>query len=114
MNRYILSIIVPPVAVCRYGCAGCCAAPIAVFWIAGIASLIYGYLGGPLELTGISWYTMSLGALLWAIASIWALITVHNVNAEQCQSKPKSNSLCGKISAKLDESDPLDEIRKAH
>ena len=112
MNRYILSIIVPPVAVCRYGCAGCCAAPIAVFWIAGLASLVYGYLGGPLELTGISWYTVSLGGILWAIASIWALITVHNVNSDLCQSK--SNPLCGKISAKLDETDPLDEIRKAH
>jgi hypothetical protein len=77
-----------------------------------MASLVYGYLGGPLELAGISWYTVSLGGLLWAIASVWALITVHNVNSELCQSK--SNPLCAKISTKLDESDPLDEVRKAH
>ncbi len=112
MNRYILSLLVPPIAVCRYGCAGCCAAPISVFWIAGLASLAYGYLGGPLQLNGISWYTMGLGAILWAIASLWALITVHNVNGELCQSK--TNKLCTKITPKLDESDPLDEIRKAH
>jgi hypothetical protein len=77
-----------------------------------MASLVYGYMGGPLELAGISWYTMSLGGILWAIASVWALITVHNVNSEQCP--PKSNPVCGKISSKLDETDPLDEIRKAH
>lgn len=112
MNRYILSLLVPPIAVCRYGCAGCCAAPIAVFWLAGLSSLAYGYLGGPLGLNGISWYTMGLGALLWAIASVWAMITVHNVNTELCLSK--TNNLCRKITPKLDESDPLDEIRKAH
>jgi len=111
MNRYILSLLVPPVAVCRYGCAGCCAAPIAVFWLAGLASLTYGYLGGPLELSGVSWYTMGLGSILWAIASIWAMITIHNVNTELCESKQRT--ICGKISPKLDESDPMDEIRKA-
>lgn len=112
MNRYLLSLLVPPVAVCRYGCAGCCAAPISVFWLAGIASLLYGYLGGPLELNGVSWYTLGLGSMLWGIASLWAMITVHNVNTDLCESKKRS--ICGNVApAKLDESDPMDEIRKA-
>jgi len=112
MNRYVLSLLLPPIAVCRYGCAGCCAAPITVFWLAGLASLAYGYLGGPLELNGTSWYTVGLGALLWSIAALWAMITVHNVNSDLCQTKAKN--LCGKIAPQLDESDPMDEIRKAH
>lgn len=111
MNRYILSLLVPPIAVCRYGCAGCCAAPIAVFWLAGIASLIYGYLGGPLDLNGVSWYTLGLGFVLWGIAALWAMVTVHNVNVDQCE--PRKRTICGNISPKLDESDPMDEVRKA-
>lgn len=111
MKRIFLSLIVPPVSVCRYGCAGCCAAPISVFWLAGIASLIYGYFGGPLNLESISWNTIGLGALLWAIAAIWAMITVMNIGNEQCEQK-KSRTICGKIDSRLDESDPLDEIRK--
>jgi len=112
MNRILLSLVVPPISVCRYGCAGCCAAPIGVFWVAGIASLVYGYFGGPLNLEGISWNTIGLGALLWAIASIWAMITVLNVSNEQCEQK-KGHTICGKVDSRLDESDPLDEVRKA-
>jgi len=110
MNRILLSLAVPPISVCRYGCAGCCAAPIGVFWIAGIASLVYGYFGGPLGLDGISWSTIGLGALLWTIASVWAMITVLNVNNDQCEKK--SDSICNKIDSRLDESDPMDEITK--
>jgi len=111
MKRILLSLLTPPLSVCRYGCAGCCAAPISVFWIAGIASLVYGYFGGPLNLEGISWNTVGLGALLWCIAAVWATITVMNVNNELCEKK--NDSLCSKIDSRLDESDPLDEVRKA-
>jgi len=111
MKRILLSLLTPPLSVCRYGCAGCCAAPIGVFWIAGIASLVYGYFGGPLNLEGISWSTVGLGVLLWCIAAVWATITVMNVSNELCEKK--SDSLCSKIDSRLDESDPLDEVRKA-
>ena len=112
MNRYILSVICPPLAVCRYGCAGCCAAPIAVFWLTGIVGMIYGYQGGPLGLEGISWYTFGLGLILWGIASVWAMVTLYGVDEEKCASKRKS-TLCDPLRQHLDDSDPLDEIRKA-
>ena len=70
MQRTTLSILIPPLAVCRYGCAGCCAAPIGVFWLAGITSIIYGYYGGPAALETVSWTTVLLGVGLWAIASV--------------------------------------------
>lgn len=111
MKRILLSVLLPPLAVCRFGCAGCCAAPIAVFWLAGIGALVYGYLGGPLELEGISWNTMALGALLWAIAAVWALVTVHTVDEDKC--RKETSPLCNKITPGLDESNPLDEVRKA-
>lgn len=47
MGKGLFTLFVPPVAVYRYGCAGYCAAPIGVFWIAGIASLVYSLEGGP-------------------------------------------------------------------
>jgi hypothetical protein len=107
----ILAVLVPPVAACRYGCAGCCAAPIGVFWIAGIVSLVYGYNGGPLGLDTVSWSTLGLGAALWGIAVIWTLITLHNTDDDRCQKK--TSTLCSKIVPRLNESDPLDEVRKA-
>jgi type IV secretory pathway TrbD component len=72
--------------------------------------MLYGYMGGPLGLVGISWYTMGLGAVLWAIASVWAMITVHNARADMCESK--TDTLCRKVTPSLDESDPLDEVTK--
>lgn len=109
--KSLLSIMVPPLAVCRYGCAGCCAAPIGVFWLAGIVSLIYGYRGGPLQLDGVSWYTVALGIALWAIAVVWTLITLRNADDDRC--RKRSSALCSKVSAQVDERDPLDEVRKA-
>jgi len=111
MKRIVLALLVPPFAVCRYGCAGCCAAPIGVFWLTGIVSLIYGYLGGPLHLDTVSWYTVGLGAALWAIAAVWAAITLLTVDDDKCQKK--SSPICSKIIPRHDESDPFDEIRKA-
>ena len=111
MNRTLLAVLIPPFAVCRYGCAGCCAAPIGVFWVTGIVSLVYGYLGGPLELDGISWGTMALGAVLWAIAAVWASLTIRGVDADKCERK--SSSLCSKIVPRVEDDDPLEQVRRA-
>lgn len=111
MARTILSLLVPPFAVCRYGCAGCCAAPIGVFWVTGIVALIYGYAGGPLGLDGISWGTVGLGVILWLIASVWAFLTIRAVDKDQCDRK--SSPLCNRIIPRSDESDPMDEVRRA-
>jgi len=80
MKRIWLSILVPPFAVCRYGCAGCCAAPIGVMWIAAIISIFYGLAGGPAATSATSWITVLLGSALWLIASIWAMTVIRGVN----------------------------------
>ena len=110
MKRTIQAIITPPVAVCRYGCAGCCAAPIGVFWVAGITSIIYAFFGGPAELETISWGTLALGIILWAIAAIWAENTIKNVQADECANNV--SNVCRMVNPKMDESDPLDEVKK--
>lgn len=113
MKRMALSVLAPPLAVCRYGCAGCCAAPIGVFYLAGLASLVYGALGGPLQLSGISLNTVLLGLLLWSIASVWAMVTVYTVDEEQCNTRKEGTRLCPSPDLQVDDSDPLQEARKA-
>ncbi|MDH5445789.1 MAG: hypothetical protein OEY52_09550 [Gammaproteobacteria bacterium] len=115
MKRKLMAITSPPLAVCQYGCAGCCAAPIGVFWITGIISIIYGFMGGPANIDGISWMTVLLGLGLWLIAAVWAENTIKGVEADEedprCQNNKTSN-ICRIVSPKLDDSDPLDEVKK--
>lgn len=110
VKRTIQAIIIPPVAVCRYGCAGCCAAPIGVFWIAGITSIIYAFFGGPAGLETISWGTLALGIVLWVIAAVWAENTIKGVKADECENRV--SSVCRMVAPKVDEADPLDEVKK--
>ena len=114
MNRNLLSIFVPPLAVCRYGCAGCCAAPIAVFWLAGIVGIVYGYLGGPAELAGISWFTVALGVTLWGIATIWTMTTIGSINSDNSDPRceKKASTVCRIVKPSANESDPFDEVQK--
>ncbi len=114
MQRKLMAIFTPPLAVCRYGCAGCCAAPIAVFWLSGIVSIIYSFFGGPAGIDGFSWPTFALGIALWALAAIWTENTLKRVEADandpNCQSR--SSNICRMVRATPDEPDPLEEIKK--
>ena len=111
MKRAVLTLLIPPVAACRYGCAGCCAAPIAVFWLAGISGIVYGLVGGPANLMGPSWTTVGLGFALWGIAAVWAILTIRGTDDDKCERK--TSTVCNKILPSTDESDPFDEVRKA-
>jgi len=111
MKRALLTLLTPPFAACKFGCAGCCAAPIGVFWITGIVSIIYGLIGGPTNLLGPSWNTVLLGIALWGIAAVWAAITIQSADDDRCAGR--QNTLCHKILPGDDEADPFDEVRKA-
>ena len=111
MKRRFLALVAPPVAVCKFGCASCCAAPIGVFWIAGLVSLIYAFFGGPSSLEGFSAGTFLLGAILWGIATTWAELTINGIDADD-QCDEQNSSLCRMVKPKLDDSDPLEEIKK--
>lgn len=113
MKRKAMAIIVPPIAVCRYGCASCCAAPIALFWITGIVSLVYGYFGGPLDVAGISWTTAGLGLIMWIIAAVWAEDTIKGVDDDQCEDNQRK-SICRVIKPDVDDTDPFEQIEKTN
>jgi len=114
MSRTGLSIFIPPLAVCRYGCAGCCAAPIAVFWLAGITGIIYGFMGGPAGLATTSWTTVLLGIALWCIASVWARTAIRGINEDLSDPKceQKRSPLCRIVKPDDNDKDPMDEIKK--
>lgn len=110
MKATLLTLMTPPLAACRYGCAGCCAAPIGVFWLTGIVSILYGAIwGGPAEGTG--WQIVMLGIGLWGTAVLWAILTIRGADEDKCADR--TSTLCSKILPSLDETDPFDEVRKA-
>jgi len=113
MQRLLLTYLVPPLAVCRYGCAGCCAAPIGVMWIASIVGIIYGFAGGPAQVDGISWATVGLGIVLWVIAVIWAITVVRGVSDDLADPKcaSKKSTVCSIVKGD-DDSDPMSDINK--
>jgi len=112
MKHYLTTLLVPPVGACRYACGTHCAAPVTVFWLFGIVSLAYGFLGGPTNEPGISWATVGLGLVMWGIAAVWTLLTMQGVAADRCHSvwSPRDHQ----VDARLDETDPLEEVKKAH
>jgi hypothetical protein len=112
MKRILLTLLAPPLAVCRFGCAGCCAAPIAVFWLAGMVSIGYGFVGGPANLMGPSWNTVGLGVILWVIASVWTALAIRGSDADSCSGR--TSPVCaGILRDGAEEADPFEEVRKA-
>jgi hypothetical protein len=104
MKRTALTLLAPTVAVCRFGCAVCYAAPVTVLWLAGIAGIIFGLLGAPVSLTGPSWSTVALGVTLWGIASLWTAIAIRGSSDEAQCDRPDSPA-CHSINVGTDESD---------
>lgn len=112
MKSYITSALVPPIGACRYGCGTNCAAPVTVFWLFGVISVVYGLFGGPTNEPGISWATVGLGFLMWGIAAMWTLLTLQGVEADRCHDlwSPADHH----VDAGMDETDPFEEVKKAH
>ena len=44
MYQTLLSIFIPPLAICRYGSAACCIYPISGIWLGGLALFAYHFL----------------------------------------------------------------------
>ncbi len=111
-KRYLTSALMPPVGACRYGCGTSCAAPVTVFWLFGVVSVVYGFLGGPTGETGISWYTVWLGLAMWGIAAVWTMLTLQEVEADRCHGAWSAGD--NHLEPRDTERDPFDEVKKAH
>ncbi len=71
--------------------------------------IIYGYGGGPTAMESISWVTVGLGFMLWAIAVIWAMTVARGVDDPKCQQKQNT---VNNIDKKDDDNDPMADINK--
>ena len=111
MKRAALTLLAPTLAVCRFGCASCYAAPITVLWLAGIVAIVFGFLGVPVSLTGPGWSAVALGLALWGIASLWTAIAIRGGDEEQ-RGRPDS-PVCHTINSGRDESDTRNEPPRA-
>jgi len=103
MKRAALTLLAPTVAVCRFGCASCYAAPITVLWLAGIVAIVFGFLGGPVGLAEPGWRVVALGLALWGMASLWTAIAIRGSDEQQCDSP--DSPVCHTINPGTDESD---------
>ena len=113
MKRTLVALIAPPAAVVHHGSAGYTAAPIAVFWLTSLFSLVYGLSGGQLgNLEGSEWIIIGLGVLLWLIAAAWARLVVSGVDAD-IHHHPDS-PLDHRVKPELDEEDPFNQLRGMH
>lgn len=111
MNRNTMAWLIPPAAVYRHGCATSTSAPIGVFWLASLVSLIYGLLGGKLgNVEGTQWVLVGLGIVMWIIAAVWARLVIQEVNEDL--NPHQQGSLNRRVVPKPDEPDPFSEVSK--
>ncbi len=103
MKRTLLAIIVPPAAVIDHGYAASTAAPIGVFWVCSLASLIYG-------LSAASGASIIIGTLLWMIATSWAWLVLRGVENDLL-GREGSTRMNLAAPHDLDESDPFSQLR---
>ena len=109
MNRNIIAWLVPPAAVVGHGCAACTAAPIGVFWLTSIVSIVYGLMGGTLgDWEGSQGFLVGLGVVMWSIAAVWARLVVQGVDEDLSGSG--HGSLQRRVIPRLDETDPFKEL----
>lgn len=102
MKRTLLSVIMPPAAVVRYGCVSCTAAPIGVFWLSSLASIAYGLTNG---VSG----AVAMGALLWLIAAAWTRLVLQGVEKDHLR---REDSTQVKLAIpQVDEPDPFAQLR---
>ena len=113
INRNIIALLVPPAAVARYGHTTYTAAPIGVFWLASLVSLIDGLLDGKLGgVEGTQWVLVGLGIIMWAIAVVWTKLVIQGVDEDL--SPDREGSLNRRVVPRADEADPFKELSKGH
>lgn len=109
MKRTLLALLAPPAAVARFGCATCTAAPIGVFWLAGLVSIGYGLAGGSANALLSDTGLIVVGVLLWLIATAWARLVIRGV--EQDLQNHENSTRAHQVAPKADDPDPFSQIR---
>jgi hypothetical protein len=88
MNLSLKCLIVPPLVASRYTCGTSCIAPVTILWLASCVSILFGFLGGPMGRSEISWPTISVGIVLWLASGCWTVYATKN--NESCRTVKKN------------------------
>ena len=113
MHRYIIGIVAPPLAICRYGCASCCAFPITVYWLGGLAALAYHFFKAPIENSWLYNGSLILGLVMISLSVIWTELTIKRVIRDGCDEPAEQKRTVCDVLPGGQESDPFEEVRKA-
>ena len=113
MYQTLLSIFIPPLAICRYGSASCCIYPISGIWFGGLALFAYHFLTAhhvnPLTEQG----SLYGGVILVTIAIIWTRMTLKRVESDDARARNRGNAICARLIPNPSEPDPLEEAARA-
>ena len=109
MQNRNLAWIAPPIAIARAGGVALpCTAPVGLFWIGGIGTLVAG------AATPYAWLA-GLGLILWVLAGIWSRETVAAIREDRLElrhgCRDGDSTLCRQVPPDAYESDPLDQLR---
>lgn len=111
MYQMLLSIFIPPLAICRYGAAACCIYPISGIWLGGLALFAYHFFThhhvNPLTEQG----SLYVGIALVLIAIIWTRLTLKRVDTDS--TRIASGRICSRLMPNPQEPDPLEKVAKA-
>lgn len=108
MVKNITSILVPPLAVCRYSCTSDTAPAVGLAWVTGLSLLGYHFFANPHANNLIGAGSLILGATLVALAIVWAHLTIKQVETESASLNSNPSSLC-RVLPSSNEKDPLVE-----
>ncbi len=111
MKIIAVALMAPPLAILRYHYARDTAGPIGVFWAMSLLIVLYG-LFGDLQANNLPrWLVLGFGIIVWLIAAAWARLVIGAVDEDlhHGEHSPQDH----KVPPSLDETDPLQEVRKA-
>ncbi len=112
MYQTLLSIFVPPLAICRYGSAACCIYPISGIWLGGLALFAYHFLNPHHYNVLTEQGSLYGGIALVAIAVVWTRLTLKRVESEGMRADASGNRICARLVPNPQEPDPLEEVSR--
>ena len=113
MYQTLLSIFIPPLAICRYGAAACCIYPISGMWLGGLALFAYHFLTSHHINVLTEQGSLYGGIVLVLIAIVWTRLTLKRVETEDLQTARNDNRFCAQLVPNPQEPDPLEEVAKS-
>jgi hypothetical protein len=86
--------------------------PITVFWVGGLAALLYHFIEAPAEHSWLFNGSLLLGIGMILLAIIWTEMAILKNQRQGCGEKSPPGNIC-RIIPGSQEQDPFEEVRRA-